>query len=73
MSEQSDAAILAALRAAVLKEGSPSAFAAKAGVSPSYVRDVQRGARPVGPKILTALGLQRAVVPISGGANADRD
>lgn len=72
MSRLSEAAVLAALKTAVSKAGSPTAFGRKAGVSAGYVLDVQRGLRPPGPKILSALGLERAVVEIEGGADGRR-
>lgn len=72
MSEITDAAVLAALRTAVQKSGSPTAFARRAGVSAGYVIDIQRGFRPAGPKILAALGLKKAVIQVEGGTDASR-
>ncbi len=52
----------ACLRNACAEAGGQSEWAARHGVSPAYVSDVLCARRDPGPKILTPLGLKRAVM-----------
>lgn len=50
-----------ALRDAVKKAGTQTAFAKQHQISIAYVNDVLQGRREPGDKILVALGLEKAV------------
>lgn len=54
--------VLNALRAVVKRHKTQSAAATALGVTPPYLHDVLNGRREPGPRILKALGLERAVV-----------
>jgi hypothetical protein len=55
-------AVLALLRERVGAAGSHRSWAASVGLSHTYVCEVARGAKPPGPRLLAALGLQSHTV-----------
>ncbi len=55
-------AIVALMRTAIDKAGSPDALAAQWGISVQYIADVLRGYRDPGKSILKALGYERVVL-----------
>lgn len=60
-SEMTEDKVMEKLRGEIELLGSQKAFAAAQGFSDSYISDVLRGRRELGPAILAALGLERVV------------
>lgn len=53
-----------ALERAVQAAGTQTRFAEAHGFPQSYISAVMRGERPASDKLLTCLGLRRAIVPV---------
>ena len=50
----------------VRKAGSQKEAARRLGISPQYLHDILGRGRPIGPKVLKALGYRRVVVYVRG-------
>lgn len=57
----SEQAVVAILAASVKRSGSANRWGRKHGFSSAFVREVLAGTKPVSPRLLAALGLQRRV------------
>jgi len=49
------------LRREIAAAGGQSAFARKAGISPQYISEVLRWNKPIGPRLLDALGIEKII------------
>lgn len=58
------------LRVRIEEAGSARAAASALGLSAAYVLDVRHGRRPAGRRLLAALGLMLAIVPVETSEGA---
>jgi hypothetical protein len=65
-----ETALLAVLRAECGRAGSQRAWAARHGLAESYIADLLKGRRSLGPKVLGVLGYERAVLYRRKGSGA---